>query len=285
MRAMTPIARASACLSLVFSISACGVAPGATVTTQIAEVPSVRQSPMAVLERADRKAVAGDFAGALTDYAWCLKHGEEDRSFGAIMSIPGALAALGSQHPPALELLRAERDELESAILSGRPREWEGFQMYAEINRALGEASRSITTFDNLPSNGWGELTRKGLFMSIVKDLYEGRRYKDVVRYDVLVLSKLDYTIWQRVVDEFRGPSDLLVLPDIFLLYGALIHVGRKESAAALADVVVGLAPPALEELVEVAQEAGAVDEVERLKSKLVKPDDPCSDGRAAAGP
>jgi hypothetical protein len=172
-----------------------------------------------------------------------------------LTAVPSALAKDTQGCPAARDAIMLRRDFLEARILTVlRPVDFMDFDMYASLNRAVGEGERSFKTLDALH----GRPKRRGEFArAIVEDLFSAKRYGDLVENG------------DSIIEELRNVKHTLNARDVSYLYFALLQQGQTERARRVADDAVAARPQpdTVAYLIEMAQRAGATTEVERLRS------------------
>ena len=117
--------------------------------------PPENPDPKAILREATVDAEAGRYEDALAKHIWfhksALKH--QPSQYGVRLSF--ALTEwqrLGEVYPPALEKLKAIRDENAQA-LRGTSRDWELFHDFESINEQFGELEKTAELFRWLDTN------------------------------------------------------------------------------------------------------------------------------------
>lgn len=132
-------------------------------------------------KRAQELAKTGSPDEALKELLWCFDEGMvRVRSFSGVRSsyLLSRLADLGKTFPPALIELRKRRDEAEK-IFRASSGDYEAFSDFANINQKLGESSRTLELYDQIPPDD----KRKPLMGSQVFDqLKDSRRYQDALQ-------------------------------------------------------------------------------------------------------
>lgn len=142
-----------------------------------AEQPLTADMIRARLQQAQRLALSGDPALALAELIWCFDVGlPMISSYSGVRStLPLAFARLGERHPPALEWLRARRDQIGASIQSDLGA-GEDFRLYTTLNHVLKEDAVNVALLDKLPA---GDIRRRALSSASIEYLVEHQRYKD----------------------------------------------------------------------------------------------------------
>lgn len=155
-RILKIIGRPRAAAFWILGVLLCGSAAG-----QAPWSPGENPHPSAILDEAEADAKAGRYAEALAKHVWFFENALKYAPAMAGVRLSFALSdwkTLSDSYPPALEKLKAERDEAAASVRAGRdPRH--SFHDFAAINRHLGEDVKTKELFLWLDANSPGTAT------------------------------------------------------------------------------------------------------------------------------
>lgn len=122
----------------------------------------------------------GKNAEALAEYLWCFDDGMKN-----IASYSGVRVSfllndvdhLAHRYPPALDALKARRDEALKA-LEASPSDFHAAQDYASLNHYLDDDKATLAYFDKLPADS---PARRAMGYSVFDLLLEAKRYGDAL--------------------------------------------------------------------------------------------------------
>ena len=232
-------------------------------------------------------AEAGMYDEALKEYLWCFDHGNDDPKHGfygvRLSFLLGDLQQLGAKHPPAITALEERRDKAEALVLAGTDVEENAADM-AALNGALGTREKSLAVYDRLKKEGrLGDSVKARLMREIAPLLVEAQRYKDLVEDggDIEEQVRLEIGISRmkprlpdnqdpevvKAMEQVQAMIAYSKAQELGLWYEALLGAGKLESAAKVADEIVGFVPKAgiYSSLVDRALRAGAPDAAREL--------------------
>lgn len=212
--------------------------------------------PMRRHELADVLTQEGKHAEALEHYLWCFDHGlEHDAAYVGVHGsfLVGGIVRLGRSYPPALDALRARRDQAAAAVLAGTGT-WQDASNLAAINRELGEDERTLAVYDQLKQSDAenAQVARPRLFRDIVGLLLADRRYEDIAGgpqgadRTVALLIRLCHETEREYRDIESSPASFMrqrVIHDGGQFYEALLGVQKAEDAARLAARLIEFDP------------------------------------------
>lgn len=180
----------------------------------------------AVLERmkqAQALSAQGKHDEALQSLIWCLDHDDRSAPGRSVMrriTILEQIAALGRQHPPAMEELdrrkksgdqtirqtieayQKERTPFDAAALAESARE------LAALGRLTGDPNVALVVFDALGSLGApGSAIRRTLLRDVLDVLLNRRRYEDIVTHAGDVAQLIDEEIGKARMATSPGAS------------------------------------------------------------------------------
>ncbi len=251
--------------------------------------------PMLRKDLAEELARAGKDAEALEQYLWCWDHGlEHSASFRGVRSsfLISSIRELGSRYPPALEALRQRRDACETALLSGKVTH-ELTSDLATLNGSLGETERILRVYDALTSRE--ELAqeevlaiRRYLLDAVAEHLLEAGRYQDLLDgvgdYNAAVDEKIEFqksTAGLISDPSFANMTKYNAVKESARYYEALLGVGRKDDAQALAERLIAFDPREVtyKRLSRCAKSAKALDEAEAMRARAKAAKQTAQDG------
>ncbi len=219
-------------------------------------------------------AAQGSSAEALQEFAWCLEHGvEHNPAFVGVHNtfLVTAIHDLGTQYPPAAELLSHRRALLEARILTGHT-SFEEILEVASIDRVRNEPLRTLDLYHRLRDLHPDSEAVLDLWHAIIEDLYSRRFFSEIA-------SELPATrAW---LNKFGGTDELVtafapgrlrseVATMAAIQYGALLAVGRRQDASSFSDEITAAHARAdvFGALAHEARRANEPQELDRLLAK-----------------
>jgi hypothetical protein len=140
---------------IVASVFSCSRPVGPAAAGHAPWSPGENPEPFAILKEAKADAAAGRYPDALAKHVWFFENALKyaPAMYGVRLSF--ALSdwkALSDSYPPALEKLKAERDEAAAKVRESRDSR-HSFNDFASINRELGEDAKTEELFLWLDAN------------------------------------------------------------------------------------------------------------------------------------
>ncbi|HUN81787.1 MAG TPA: thioredoxin domain-containing protein, partial [Phycisphaerae bacterium] len=252
--------------------------------------------PMRRQKYADALAQKGNNEEALTEYLWCFDHGLEHGPgyVGVRLSyLLSAIKQLGSSYPPAIVALKQRRDSAEHQLLdpSGNDTESDTDMRqtaidYSALNRTLGDAKRTMVTYDKLHKMKAKPESRKVLFKHALDSLLAARRYQDIMEDagDPIAAIERSIEMYQltkgflKDLQEEEGddPSQILkleVAKDGAKYYEAAVGAGEDKLADKIANRLLKFSrsKETYKQLIEHALRADRNDAAEKLVGRAAK--------------
>lgn len=145
------------------------------------DVPVTKSMVDARYKNARALAKAGEYAKALSEFLWCYDDGMvRIAAYSGVRQsfLLSEIFALSRSYPPALDALKARRDDAQ-LMLTSIPDDFEAAMSLASINTALGESGRTLALFDQLPSDS---PARQTLAPLIYNELAAACRYEEAAQ-------------------------------------------------------------------------------------------------------
>lgn len=192
------------------------------------------------------------------------------------------LIVLGSDYPPAMNLLREQQTKAEAALLAGNATAGQ-IQDFLSLNQAFGEKRKTLEMYDRLRgSNGKPAAVCARLARAVLDELVEARRYADITESIPNIPSVVQQVVTknQGIVQLFESEKSPLykdVIPTVITLtikesgnfYEALLGAGKKDDAAQVADQLIQF-HPSIETFVSLIEHAKRVKNTDAV-ALLVK--------------
>lgn len=185
-----------------------------------------------------------------------------------------ALIVLGSDYPPAMNLLREQQTKAEAALLAGNATSGQ-IQDFLSLNQAFGEKRKTLEMYDRLrktngkPSEVCGKLAK-----DILQELVEAQRYADITESipNIPTVVEKEITRFQGIIKSFESsePKDGPLFKDLIPVirsitvettgnfYETLLATGKTEAAAQVADQLIKF-HPSIETFVSLIEHAKRV--------------------------
>ena len=141
---------------------------------------AAQNNPMARMNLGREFMNQGKYPEALENFLWCYDEGlKHSPSYVGVRSsfLLNDLKNLANVYPPAKEAMLARRDTAEQDIVNGSSDLSSVFQ-YHQLNDHLGETSRTLDLFDQLPA---GHRARSAIVDLAMEQLLTARRYSDIL--------------------------------------------------------------------------------------------------------
>jgi len=136
-------------------------------------------------DKARELAKQGEYEEALQEYLFVFDNSRDAVGWGGVRLsyVPGEIADIGREYPPALKALVDRRNKRQRLILDLKAG-FDDIHELTSLNRYLGEPDNSIGIFDKLKTKGPdSKEIREDLAFLIWEDLVDERRYRDLRPY------------------------------------------------------------------------------------------------------
>lgn len=197
-------------------------------------------------KKARELAKAGNHSEALKEFLWCYDVGmRQVTSYSGVRYsfLLSEIVRLGDKYPPALDALRARRDQAEKRLITNAS-DFDTAQGFSSINKALAETGRTLAYYDQLPPDAPG---KQLISMLVYDELASAQRYQEAAQAkpykrmasffeDVAEMPQLPSTTpgLESIRSEHRAHATKLGAGFVEVLAGA----GQLEDARDLAQLI-----------------------------------------------
>jgi hypothetical protein len=164
-----------------------------------APTPNIHDAVQARFNRAQQMARNGQYEEALKEFLWCYDEGmPSDIRFVGVRDsfLLSAIANLGANYPPAIEALKARRDQAAASFMSGIGGNPVAMD-FSALNKVLGDDRQTLEVYDQLPPN---DSRRNAMALTVYDQLLTAQRYADAAQAKPYpqMISRFELTIQDR---------------------------------------------------------------------------------------